>query len=178
MKHAHPALLEHEFLFYPPEQRFRRVITRRAVRAIIRRQDELLLIHSPGVGDYKFPGGGVKFGEQPQQALQREVQEECGRQLDWIGAPLVRTIEKLPSLEAADSAFHLLSVYYPASVNQVQLPQCLDDYEAGLGFQPVWMRLADALQANLALIQSTGRSQPRWLQREIWVMQNLPATLG
>jgi 8-oxo-dGTP diphosphatase len=39
------------------------VVRRTAVRAVIRRGDELLMIHSSVGGDFKFPGGGLEPGE-------------------------------------------------------------------------------------------------------------------
>lgn len=58
-----------------------RTIHRHAVRAVIFRGQELLMIHSTKVGDYKFPGGGVDRDETHEQALIREVKEECGMSL-------------------------------------------------------------------------------------------------
>lgn len=36
------------------------------------------MIYSPKNGDYKFPGGGVDHGESFEEALIREIREECG----------------------------------------------------------------------------------------------------
>lgn len=55
-----------------------KTIYRTAVRGVILRGRNLLMIHSSHVGDYKFPGGGVDEGETHAQALSREIQEECG----------------------------------------------------------------------------------------------------
>ena len=38
-------------------------VHRQAVRAVILRGRELLMVNSANVGDYKFPGGGVNKGE-------------------------------------------------------------------------------------------------------------------
>ena len=52
-----------------------KTVHRNAVRAVILRGQELLMIYSANVGDYKFPGGGVNKGETHKQALVREVKE-------------------------------------------------------------------------------------------------------
>jgi 8-oxo-dGTP pyrophosphatase MutT (NUDIX family) len=55
-----------------------RATLRTAVRAVIFRGRDLLMVYSSNVGDYKFPGGGVDAGETHQQTLARELLEECG----------------------------------------------------------------------------------------------------
>ncbi len=56
---------------------------RRAVRAIIIRDDKLLVMHRNKFGEeyYTLLGGGVDFGEAPEQSLFREVREESGLQV-------------------------------------------------------------------------------------------------
>ena len=51
---------------------------RRAVRAIIIRDDQLLVMHRNKFGtEYDtLPGGNIEMGESPEQALCREVEEE------------------------------------------------------------------------------------------------------
>jgi len=56
---------------------------RRAVRAIVVKDDHLLVMHRNKFGKeyYTLIGGGVDAGESYEQALLREVQEETGVQL-------------------------------------------------------------------------------------------------
>jgi hypothetical protein len=49
-----------------------KTISREAVRAIILKGDQVLMVYSTLNGDYKFPGGGVKRDEAHATALQRE----------------------------------------------------------------------------------------------------------
>lgn len=57
--------------------------------ALIRRQDEILLIRQQGADDPlaygAIPGGRVELGEAPTAALIREVWEECGLRVDRVG---------------------------------------------------------------------------------------------
>lgn len=58
-----------------------KVFRRPSVRAIIIREDKVLMIHSKKYDYYKFPGGGPDKGESHIQALIREVKEESGYQV-------------------------------------------------------------------------------------------------
>ena len=55
---------------------------REAVRAVIVRGNKILMVHSTN-RDYKFPGGGIKKGENRIDALKREVKEETGYDLKF-----------------------------------------------------------------------------------------------
>ena len=51
------------------------------VGAVVRKDDAVLLIRRgkpPRMGEWSIPGGAVEVGETLQQAVQREVREECG----------------------------------------------------------------------------------------------------
>lgn len=54
-----------------------------AVKAIIRNQDKTLIMkrsdyEAESAGKWELPGGKIDFGEQPELALHREIQEEAG----------------------------------------------------------------------------------------------------
>ena len=68
-----------------------KTIYRTAVRAVILRGRDLLMVYSSNVGDYKCPGGGVDLGESHEQALARELREECGASLLSVAASLARS---------------------------------------------------------------------------------------
>ena len=57
------------------------------VRAVIKQEDKILLLRrSSGnpiyIGQYELPGGKVEFGEDPRAALQREILEETGHEVE------------------------------------------------------------------------------------------------
>jgi 8-oxo-dGTP diphosphatase len=89
-----------------------KAIHRTAVRAIIRRGQDLLMVFSSAVGDYKFPGGGVDDGESHEQALARVLRKECGASLLWEDGELGAGIEYNFAEEKGSDVFKMTSHYY------------------------------------------------------------------
>ncbi|MCC6500854.1 MAG: NUDIX domain-containing protein [Anaerolineales bacterium] len=148
-----------------------RAILRTAVRGVILRGSDLLMIYSSNVGDYKFPGGGVDAGESHDQALRREVEEECGMALERVGDEIGAVIEYHFSIEKEYDVFKMTSHYYWCEVADGIGVQKLDDYERDLGFKPVWVNIEKAIRVNRAMLGS-GRA-PEWLRREIFMLEYL-----
>jgi 8-oxo-dGTP pyrophosphatase MutT (NUDIX family) len=150
-----------------------KTVQRTAVRGVIQRGQNLLMIYSSNVGDYKFPGGGVDEGESHAQALRREVSEECGATVTRIGEEIGAVIEYNFAEEAEFDTFKMTSHYYHCDVDDGFGAQNLIGYEIDLGFQPVWISIEDALEQNKTLLHS--ERAPEWLRREIFVLEYLLA---
>jgi len=152
-----------------------KTIYRTAVRGVILRGRNLLMIHSSNVGDYKFPGGGVANGETHAQALSREIQEECGTFLTRLGREIGAVIEYNIPMEKDYDVFKMTSHYYQCDVQDGFGPQRLDGYEQELGFKPVWIDVGNAIQLSKALLHSD--TAPEWLRREIFVLEFIQENL-
>jgi 8-oxo-dGTP diphosphatase len=152
-----------------------RTVYRTAIRGVIARGRALLLVHSAAVGDYKFPGGGLMEGESHEQALRRELREECGCELTRMGAEIGVVVEYNLAVEPEYDTFKMTSHYYECEVSEAQGEQQLDDYERALGFKPVWIGIDAALHANRALLGSP--QAPGWLRREIFLLEYLQRSL-
>jgi 8-oxo-dGTP pyrophosphatase MutT (NUDIX family) len=148
-----------------------KTVQRTAVRGVIQRGQNLLLVHSSAVGDYKFPGGGVDAGESQAQALRREVREECGAELIHIGEEIGAVVEYNFSIEPEFDAFKMTSHYYLCDVEDGFGAQNLIGYERDLGFQPVWISIEAALHQNKTLLNSP--NAPEWLRREAFMLEYL-----
>lgn len=148
-----------------------KTVQRTAVRAVIRRGRELLMVRSAKVGDYKFPGGGIAKGESQAEALRREVLEECGATLVRIGEAIGSIVEYNFAVEDEFDTFKMTSHYFLCEVADGFAAQHLDDYEADLGFEPRWVPIDEALRVNRSLLGTA--SAPDWLKRELFMLEYL-----
>lgn len=145
-----------------------RIIQRIAVRAVIFRGRELLMVYSANVGDYKFPGGGVNVSETHAQALARELLEECGASLLSVDGEVGAIVEYNLPMEKDFDVFMMTSYYYLCRIEDGSFGlQKLDDYEADRGFQPIWIDIDQAIEANQLLIDLS----IDWLRREIFALE-------
>ena len=148
---------------------------RLAVRALIWRDDYLLMVYSGKNRDYKFPGGGVEDGESLTEALVREVREECGCSVESVGELWGTTTEIRPA--SSDDPFRFFCMYSHYSVwtiNREKAPLQLDAYEYELDMKPVWVQVKTALKANHSLLLAPNKPMP-WVQRETRVLERLAA---
>ncbi|HQV63453.1 MAG TPA: NUDIX domain-containing protein [Anaerolineales bacterium] len=148
-----------------------KTVHRTAVRAVILRGPELLMVYSSNVGDYKFPGGGVDIGETHQQALARELLEECGASLLSVDGELGAIIEYNFADEKLYDVFKMTSSYYFCQIREEFVSQKLDGYEKELGFQPLWINIDKAILLNRSLLATD--EIPQWLRREIFILEYL-----
>ena len=58
-----------------------------SAKALIINQDGDVLLVKERHNDWDLPGGGIDYGETPQQALERELHEEIGQRLEVLGEP-------------------------------------------------------------------------------------------
>ena len=147
-----------------------RTLERLTVRAVVLRNDALLLVHSRVNGDLMFPGGGIEEGESHDAALARELKEECGAELLAVGALLGETREYRAAREPGFDAYCIRSLYYLCRIGDQLLTPQPQPYEIRLGFVPGWFALDEALQTNKT--QLAGPC-PQWTARETRVLAQL-----
>jgi 8-oxo-dGTP pyrophosphatase MutT (NUDIX family) len=125
--------------------------SREAVRAIIRKGDKIAMVKSKREGFYKFPGGGMKNGENHLDTLIRETREETGLNIIPQTISAYGTIQELRKGVCGEEIFDHKSHYYFADAEDATTAQDLDDYEKDYEFELVWTDIKTARAANIAL---------------------------
>jgi len=144
-------------------------VQRYAVRAIIRRKDELLLVYLKETNEFKFPGGGLEKDETYESALKREVREEVGAEILSIDQCLGYIDQIYPDKFIAGQVFHMRSIYYLCTIDDARVKPNLSQSEKALGFKPMWVKLDHAIKVNQKRL-SDG-SNYHWTQRELYMLK-------
>jgi len=104
------------------------------VRGIVIRGSKLLLLYTPVGREYKFPGGGVDYGETLETALAREILEECGARLTRVVREIGSIVEYARAKEPEFETFKMTSHLFLCEVDALVAPQALEGYEVHLTF--------------------------------------------
>ena len=144
---------------------------RPTVRAIIKKDDELAMVHNQKYDYYAFPGGGVEEGESFHQALIREVKEETGlnvihETITEFGSALRLNSSKLYE----NTIFEQENFYYICQVENVVGEQVLEDYEAEEGLKLAFVTPEEALRKN-RFDDHKEDNDAIWIERETRVLE-------
>ena len=104
-----------------------------AVGAVVLHDNNVLLIQrgqAPAKGKWTLPGGAIEVGESPEEALLREVEEEC--QVRICIQDIVEVINKVMYDEQGEVQYHYIILDYLAFCDSV------DDCR-GKRYRPVLM---------------------------------------
>lgn len=147
------------------------IFRRDAVRAIVYKDNRLLMIHT-NEGDYKFPGGGIEEEESHKDAVIRELLEETGYRTKMVGDLVGVLVERKPDKFNNNMFFEMNSNYYLCEITGVKEEQKLDAYEADLEFEPVWISIDDAITENQNIINSNINIR-KWVYRDLYALKRL-----
>jgi len=147
-----------------------KIILRNAVRAIIIKENRILMVFLEKTNEYKFPGGGVERDETVEEALKREVLEEVGCNVNKVLNKIGIITEYGIAMESENNIFKMISEYYSVNIDNNHFNQKLDDYEKELLFKPCWIEIEKAYRANKKLIDNECYSTP-WIKRETRVLE-------
>ena len=96
---------------------------RNTIRAVIIKDNKVLMLYSSLFDDYTFPGGGIKNGEDHLEALTRELKEEVGAGIVNIIKPLGYTEEIGYGINSSNNVYLQTSYYYLCEIDDVTEPK-------------------------------------------------------
>jgi 8-oxo-dGTP pyrophosphatase MutT (NUDIX family) len=149
----------------------RRIMNRRAARAIIVRGELILLMFTAKHNDYSLPGGGIEKGEEVISALRRELREEVGATEIVIKEYIGYLDEYRPSPGAKFDVVFLRSYCYHCEVNDDFSATSLQESEVRNGVKPIWIKLTDAIAHNESILVNAPPEMGISIQRETWLLK-------
>ncbi len=154
------------------------VSKRPSARGIIFRDGLIALVYSKKEKYYKFPGGGIRDGEDKKEALIREVLEETGltvipESIREFGSVIRRQNSNL----SAGTVFEQENFYYFCDVRPGLSPQKLDEYEDEAGFILKFVKTEEAIEANRKY-HSNDLFDEIMIKREMKVLELIRACAG
>lgn len=150
-----------------------KLFKRTAVRAIIKKDDQYLMIQSLLYKDIKFPGGGQESNESDIDTLYREVLEETGLTIVKESVkPYGMIVEKRKSTFNENELFYMESKYYICEVYDHIEKQSLSDYEITYDYQVIHISLEEAIKQNSSLLYKDIKDIP-WVKRELVMLKHL-----
>ncbi|MFH1632080.1 MAG: NUDIX domain-containing protein [bacterium] len=115
---------------------------RKSARAVVFNDDgEVSMINATKKNFFKLPGGGVKLGENIEEALRRELLEEVGCEveiLDEVGV----IIEYRNMIDQ----IHVSYCFTAKVVGDVCVPKYTEKEKAD-GMEPAWLKIDEAINA-------------------------------
>lgn len=152
-------------------------LERQAVRAVILRGSEILLLYTRRYDDYSFPGGGLASGEDPLDGLRRELIEETGAQVEverYIGY----IDEYRPPLKDGYDVLFMRSHFYLCRAEGELGAATPEPYEIANGMVPRWVDLGAAIAHNLQVIRDKPPSMGLSIERETWMLNHVTQMTG
>ncbi|WP_039849537.1 MULTISPECIES: NUDIX hydrolase [Grimontia] len=153
------------------------VFHRRAARAIVVKEDEILLLFTERYHDYSLPGGGIDEHENEVEGLVRELSEETGaqniRNIRAFGA-----YEEFRPWHKSDfDVVHMLSYCFWCDIDDELGDVSLEDYEVKNGMRPLWVNIHEAIAHNKETIANSDK-QGLSIERETYLLEMVVKELG
>jgi len=141
-----------------------------ATRAIVLKDDKILMLYTERYHDFTLPGGGVDEGENLQQGLIRELAEETG-------AKNIRNIREFglyeefrPWYKDDFEIMHMKSYCYLCDIDAQLGATSLEDYEIKNGMKALWINIDDAIKHNELTMQNSDKKGMS-IERETFLLK-------
>ncbi len=142
--------------------------TRRSARAFVHQDGKILVTYLGAIGEYKIPGGGVEPGETIIQALEREVLEETGHEIEQILEPIGKIIHIRADKDYPDEIFEQINYYYLCKASEKKQAIKPSENEIRYEIESCWEDIDKIIMTNK---RNLHRSQARFSVRELFMFE-------
>lgn len=157
---------------------FNNLKTRNTIRAVIIKDNKVLMLYSSLYDDYTFPGGGLKEDESHLDALKRELKEEVGANKVFNVKPLGYTKEIRYGITGSNSTYLQKSYYYTCDISNVEDPSFVGR-EKLQGLKSVYINPENIIKHNNLINEKRESKQNKGFQtvliRENKILKHLLA---
>lgn len=143
---------------------------RLATRAIVLKEDKILLLYTARYDDYTLPGGGVDADEDIISGFKRELQEETG-------AKNIRNInefglyeEMRPWYKDDFEIMEMKSYCFSCQIDDQLGETNFEEYEIKNGMRVVWLPISDAIKHNENVIAKSNKKGMS-VERELFLLK-------
>jgi ADP-ribose pyrophosphatase YjhB (NUDIX family) len=148
--------------------------TRIATRAIVIKDNLILLMFTQRYNDYSLPGGGVDEGEALVDGLIRELAEETGAHSISNVQPFGLYEEYRPhkstKLFTDRTIMHMLSYCFTCDIDKNLGDNRLEEHEINNGMQVCWVNINDAITHNEKTMRND-KQQGLSIERETYLLK-------
>jgi ADP-ribose pyrophosphatase YjhB (NUDIX family) len=153
-----------------------RQFTRITARAIITKNDRILLMYTNRYEDYSLPGGGVDEGESIEQGLIRELQEETGAKNIQLKGAFGLYEEYRPWYKDDFDIIHIKSYCYQCNIADELGTARLEKYEQQNGMSAKWVNIHHAIAHNERTLANS-KKQGLSIIRETYLLKEIAKQL-
>jgi ADP-ribose pyrophosphatase YjhB (NUDIX family) len=148
--------------------------TRIATRAIVIKNNQILLMFTQRYNDYSLPGGGVDVNESLVEGLIRELAEETGAHnicnIQPFGLYEEYRPHKSTKLLTEFTIMHMLSYCFTCDIDEQLLDNALEAHEINNGMQVCWVNIDVAIAHNLKTIEND-KQKGMSIERETYLLK-------
>jgi 8-oxo-dGTP pyrophosphatase MutT (NUDIX family) len=153
-----------------------KILSRKAARGIILRNEDILLLYTERYHDYSLPGGGVDDGEELTQGLIRELAEETGAANVCDIAPFGKYEEYRPWYKPEHDIVHMISFCFVCKIDDELGETKLEHYERLNGMKPLWINIHEAIAHN-EHTAATSEKKGMSIERETFLLKLIVSEL-
>ena len=146
------------------------LITRHAARAIVLKDEDILVLYTQRYHDYSLPGGGIDAGEDKVEGLIRELREETGAKGVRNVKDFARYDEYRPWHKADADVIHMISHCYLCDIDEEFGDTAYESHEVSNGMKPLWMNIHEAITHNEEVIANSDKKGLS-IERETYLLK-------